>query len=163
MPYPYLCTDENDCLNREGYGSERSWLLLRASFVVLGIIYSSAIVSLFVVVLSVYKRERRFRISTNDVTTDEDATNSRLIHEYRNDLVITKNAMKQSLYYIAALVAVFFVPILRTMEAVINEESFIMETSTFLQISNSTCPFTPVSRCVQSPHIRTSQGRIASS
>ena len=134
MPYPYWCTDESDCLNREDYGSERSWILLRASSVVLGIMYSSAIISLVVVVLSVYKRERRFRRSANEVTTEEDAMNSWLIQEYRNDLVITKNAMKQSLYYIAALIAVYFVPIIRTMETVINEESFIIETSPVSQI-----------------------------
>jgi len=113
MPYPYWCTDERDCLHREGYGLGRSKVLHKGGVVFLGIMFIR---------------------SANDVTTEEDVRNSRLIQEYRNDLVNTKNAMKQSLYYTAALLAVFIVPIIRTTETLINEESFIVKTSTVLQI-----------------------------
>jgi len=55
MPYPYWCTDENDCLPRDGIGSERSADVLSIcteAFLIIGFLI--CIVSLGVVVWSVY-------------------------------------------------------------------------------------------------------------
>ena len=130
MPYPYWCTDESDCFLRDGIGSEKSADLLSIAtnaFFCLG--FLTIIVSLVVVVWSVYKREKMIRTAVNDVTAEVDGRSSSRVQAYRDDLEITKSAMWQSLYYVAALLAVFLVPLIR-----IFLGGPAVETSRFLQI-----------------------------
>ena len=137
MPYPYWCTDESDCLHREGYGSGRSWALRTASLSILGFLFVATVISLIIVVVSVYLRERNFSKTVNDVTTELDAKDDQRIQAYREDLAMTKSTMRQSLYYVAAAVAVFIVPFIRSisnLNHLNNAESSAAETSAVLQI-----------------------------
>ena len=65
----------------------------------------------------------------NDVTAEVDGRNSSRVQAYRDDLETTKSAMRQSLYYVAALLAVFLVPLIRLISG-----GPAIETSRFLQI-----------------------------
>ena len=76
-----------------------------------------------VVVISVYVRERSNKKTVNDVTTELDARYNRRIQAYREDLAITKCTVRQSLHYVAAVVAVFGVPYIRS---IINLKSWVL-------------------------------------
>jgi len=134
MPYPYWCTDESDCLHREGYGSGRTLVLRTASLSILSFLFVTTVISLIVVVVSVYLRERSFKKTVNDVTTELDARSYRRIQVYREDLTITKYTMKLSLYYVAALLAVYMIPFIRSISLTNSAKSSTAETSAVLQL-----------------------------
>jgi len=134
MAYPYWCTDESDCLHREGYGSGRTLVLRTASLSFLSFLFVTTVISLIVVVVSVYLRERSFKKTVNDVTTELDARSYRRIQVYREDLTITKYTMKLSLYYVAALLAVYMIPFIRSVSLTNSAKSSTAETSAVLQL-----------------------------
>jgi hypothetical protein len=132
--YPYWCTDESDCLHREGFDYERPWALKAASAYFLGFLFATGFISLSIVVISVYLRERRFKNTVNEVTTELDSRKVLKIQVYREDLAVTKSTMRQSLYYVAAMVAIFIVPFIRSISNLNSAESSTAETSAVLQM-----------------------------
>jgi len=137
MQYPYWCTeDESDCLLRDGYSYEGNVLMFRTTAAFFGITFLICILSLTVVVWSIFKRERNFRRAMNDVTTEGDETFSIRIREYRNEMVLTKSALRQSLYYVGALIAVFTVPLIALLSSRQSRsaEASTVDMSAYLQV-----------------------------
>ena len=126
--YPYWCTDESDCLVVGNPGVRFFPLYF------LCIAFVTAILSLIVVVLSVYRQERNFRKVVNDVSTEADEGLSMTVAEYRNNLTVTKTITRQAMYYVAAFIAVYYILFIRSISSIGNEKQPILATSEVIQI-----------------------------
>lgn len=125
----YWCTDESDCLvvGNRGFRTQSAYFI--------GIASVTAILSLIVVVWSVYRPERNFRKVVNDVTTEADAGYSSTVAEYRNNLTVNKNIIRQALFYAVAFIAVYSIPFVRSLSDHRSEKPSVIATrSEVLQV-----------------------------
>jgi len=130
--YPYWCRDEDDCL--AGMAETRAaMVLLLVSIFTVGITGMFGIISLIVIVISMYTREKKLvnmveNTRRNAKGTHEDTARQTALH---HEFIYTKRVMKQSVYYVLAYLSSYIFSIMRTVAYVAGVQ---LATQTWYQV-----------------------------